>query len=413
VEQKAKNDVQELSGKITYMRILMTHISRIRPTKLLALGGLLTMALALVGCDREQIKVQEVPKDADPATAAMAAPAEAAAPATAPAMPANPHAGMDMGAMTAAQPQLRWTLPSGWQEKPLTEFRAASFDAKGRDGQVADVSVIPMPTSGREVDLVNMWRQQMQLPAVTDADADKAAEAVSVGSEQGKMFEFASEQPVGGNTQKARMVVAMLMRGGTSFFFKMTGADSVVTEQKPAFLDFLKSISFEAPSTVAMSNPQASMGADPMSPTEATPVSVAGLPDGWKEIPNPPMLLAKYVIQGSGDAKADVNISALAGTGGGLMMNINRWRGQLGLSPLSEEDFSKEARTMDLAGGKATLVDLTGTDKAGKRSRLVGIIAPQTDQTWFYKLIGDPQIVEQQKDAFTKFIQTAKFSNAP
>jgi hypothetical protein len=68
---------------------------------------------------------------------------------------------------------------------------------------------------------------------------------------------------------------------------------------------------------------------------------------------------------------------------------------------------------MDLAGGKATVVDMTGTDKTGKASRLIGVISPQMDQTWFYKLMGDPQIVEQQKDAFTKFVQTAKFSNAP
>jgi hypothetical protein len=384
----------------------MIHSSRTHWAKPLSCAVLLVLGLALAGCNRDQVKVQDVPKESDATAPQMADSASA------PVMPANPHAGMDIGGDTA-QPQLKWAAPAGWQDKPLSQFRIASFDAKGKDGQVTDVSIIPMPATGREVDLVNMWRQQMQLPAVTDADADKTVQAVPVGSDKGKMFEFASEQPVADGTQKARMIVAMLMHGDTSFFFKMTGTDSAVTEQKPAFLDFLKSISFEAAPAVAMSNPHASMGADPMSPAEAAPVSVAGLPDGWKEIPNPPMLVAKYVIQGSGDAKAEVNISALAGTGGGLMMNVNRWRGQLSLSPLSEEDFSKEAKTMDLAGSKGTLVDLTGTDKTGKSSRLIGIIAPQTDQTWFYKLMGDPQIVEQQKDAFTKFIQTAKFSNAP
>lgn len=386
----------------------MTHVSRITWAMPLRCCGLLVLGLALVGCNRgDQVKVQEVPKDSEPPTQpSVVSP-------SAPSMPANPHAGMDVSGDTA-QPQLKWTLPSGWQDKPLSQFRIASFDAKGKDGQVADVSIIPMPATGREVDLVNMWRQQMQLPAVTDTDADKTAQAVPVGSEQGKMFEFASAQSMAGGTQKGRMIVAMLIHGDTSFFFKMTGADSAVTEQKPSFLGFLKSISFQAAPAVAMSNPHASGGADPMSPAEAAPVSVPGLPDGWKEIPNPPMLLAKYIIQGSGNAKAEVNISALGGTGGAfVMMNINRWRGQLSLPPLSEEDFSKETRTMDLPGGKATLVDLTGTDKTGKSSRLIGIIAPQTDQTWFYKLMGDPQVVEQQKDAFTKFIQTAKFSNAP
>ena len=216
-----------------------------------------------------------------------------------------------------------------------------------------------------------------------------------------------------GGTLKGQIIVAMLMRGDTSFFFKIAGEDSVVTEQKPAFLDFLKSISFEAAPATAMANPHAGMAADPMAPAEAAPVSVAGLPDGWKEIPNPPMLLAKFVIQGTGTAKAEVNISNLGGTGGGLLMNINRWRNQLSLPAFSDDDVSKQTQTIDWAGGKATVVDFTGTDKTGQPSRLIGIIAPQPDQTWFYKLMGNSQIVEQQKDAFTKFVQTAKFSNAP
>ena len=77
------------------------------------------------------------------------------------------------------------------------------------------------------------------------------------------------------------------------------------------------------------------------------------------------------------------------------------------------QPISKQTQTIDWAGGKGTVVDFTGTDKAGQSARLIGVIAPKMDQTWFFKLMGDPQIVEQQKDAFTKFIQSEKFSNAP
>jgi hypothetical protein len=95
-------------------------------------------------------------------------------------------------------------------------------------------------------------------------------------------------------------------------------------------------------------------------------------------------------------------------------MNVTRWRNQLGLAPMSEEDFSKQAQTVDVGGAKGTLVDMSGTDpKTGKKARLVGVIVPQVSDTWFYKLMGDPQVVEQQKDTFTKFVQTAKFSNVP
>jgi hypothetical protein len=357
------------------------------------------MALALAGCNREKIKVQEVPKDSEQSV--QLPPMQTADQST---PPANPHAGvnMDMGG-GAAQPRLKWTVPSGWKEKAPSEMRVGSFDAPGKEGQVADVSVIPLPSGGPQMELanLNMWRRSLQLP-----DADKAeSEPVTVGSAQGKLFE------VGDAKTSGQILVAALDRDGMSWYFKIRGDKSVVQEQKPAFLEFVKSVAFEAAPATAMNNPHAGMSMD-MPSASATANSGEPLPAGWKEVPNPQMLLAKYVIQGNGDAKAEVNISMLAGQGGGVMMNVTRWRGQLGLSPMSEDDFSKQVQTVNVAGGKGTLVDMTGTDaKTSKKSRLIGVIAPQTNDTWFYKLMGDEQIVEQQKEAFLKFIQSAKFSN--
>ena len=126
--------------------------------------ALMIFALVLAGCDREQIKVQQVPKESEQPAQMPAA----SQPTAASGMPANPHAGMDMaGGMAQAQSPLKWTLPSGWKEKPLTEMRVGSFDA-GKEGQVADVSIIPLPTaSAPEMELayVNMWRESLQLPS--------------------------------------------------------------------------------------------------------------------------------------------------------------------------------------------------------------------------------------------------------
>jgi hypothetical protein len=366
--------------------------------------ALVICAVALAGCDREKISVQQVPKDSEQ-TAQMPLMSQP----TAGGMPANPHAGMDMNG-AGAQPQVKWTLPEGWKEKAVTDMRVGSFDA-GKEGKTADVSIIPLQLgSGPQMELANynLWRESLQLDPVDKV----SSEPVAVGSVQGKLYEIADSKT------PERIVVAMLERNGVSWFFKMKGPDAVVSEQKPAFMQFLKSISFEAaPQMTAMADPQATMPAitaDAAPANATTSASGVALPAGWKEIPNPPMLLAKYVIQGSSGAMADVNVSMLNGTGGGVMPNVTRWRVQLGVPPISEEEFSKQAQTVDVAGVKGTMVDMTGTDsKTGKKARLVGIIVPQVSDTWFYKLMGDPQIVEQQKDTFIKFIQTAKFSNAP
>ena len=367
----------------------------------LSRSALVVVALALAGCDREQVKVQQVPKDSERGVQAPAMPASA----NTSSMPADPHAGMDMTAMGGGvQPQVKWKLPSGWKEKAPSQMRVGSFDA-GKDGQAADVSIVPLQMPGgakMELDNYNLWRESIALPPVDKVES----RPVTIGLEQGKLYEIADSK------SPKRILAAVLEKDGLTWYFKMNGDDAVVKEQEPAFLDFLKSISFEAAPAMAAANPHAGMSM----PTADAPVkptaSNAILPAGWQEIPNPPMLLAKYVIQGADEAKAEVNVSMLAGTGGGALANVTRWRGQLGLSPMSEEDFSKTAQSVDVAGAKGTLVEMDGTDgKTGKKARLVGIIVPQTSDTWFYKLMGDPEIVAQQKEAFLKFIQTAKFGN--
>jgi len=351
-------------------------------------------ALALAGCDRDKVTVQQVPKDDQTAQAPMVSQPGAAT------VPANPHAGMDMGMGMGApvQPKLKYTLPSGWKEKEAGQMRVGSFEAPAKDGQSADVSIIPLAMMPPETELqnLNMWRSAVGLPPAEKVESTP----VTIGSAQGKLYEVSGENATG------RILVAVLDREGKSWYFKMNGPDAVVREQKPAFLDFVKSVSFDAAPATAMAAPLMSVPAE----SAVTPANSGGpLPTGWKEVPATQFLLAKYVIQGTGDAKAEVNVSR---TGGGMLPNVLRWCGQLGLPPISEEDFSKKAQSVDVAGAKATLVDMTGTDmKTGKPARLVGIIVPGVNDSGFYKIMGDPQIVGQQKDAFTKFVQTAKFGN--
>jgi hypothetical protein len=340
--------------------------------------SLTLVALALAGCGRDEIKTYRVVKEDS----------------TAP--PPDQVVAPDQNSTT--QPQLQWMLPDGWQEKTPGQMRVASFTVTNTDGQTADVGVIPLPAGENELDLVNMWRDQMQLPAITN---ETATESVSVGNDSAKLFEIASEQPLIDGKFRARILVAMFTRGETSWFFKMTGEDSFIASQKQNFLQFLKSVSFagNAPMQIAPA---------PTAPNEGGK-SIWTIPPDWKQINPGVMLLAKFSIT-SGDGKAEVNVSSLAGEGGGLAANVNRWRGQLGLPPISEILTS----SIDVAGSKAEVVDMSGIDaKTGKSARLIGAIVPQNGQTWFYKLMGDETVVARQKDAFITFIQSADYSNAP
>jgi hypothetical protein len=243
------------------------------------------------------------------------------------------------------------------------------------------------------------------LPAVPAA-TNQQTERITVGAEPGKLFELVSEEPLIDGKARARILVAMVTRGPTSWFFKMTGEDAFVQEQKPVFAEFLKSIVFDAAAA-----PSAMAAVAPPSMNE-NPASAQGLPEwqppsDWKPQPPGQMVLASFAIGDEPSGKATVNISMFPGEVGGLLANINRWRRQIGLAEVAGDELDKLVITLEVAGGGAKLVDMTGAS-----ARLVGAMVPHGGQTWFYKLMGDEKIVGQQKEAFSKFVQTVKYPGA-
>ena len=56
------------------------------------------------------------------------------------------------------------------------------------------------------------------------------------------------------------------------------------------------------------------------------------------------------------------------------------------------------------------LADITGRDaRTGQAARLLAVVVPRSGQTWFYKLMGDAQVVQGEKEAFLKFVQAVKY----
>ncbi len=383
-------------------------------------SSICSLAVALVvlstGCGRDGVKVYHV----DSSDTTTPTPPPAVAPA---AMPASMPDGLAPD--NSGQPSLQYTLPAGWEKKAPTQMRVASFGVS-QDGKQADVSVIPMGgMAGGDLANVNRWRGQVGLAPVDEDAVQKMTKKVVIAGQDADLFDIAG-------AGSDRIIASVLHRDDTAWFFKITGDSALVEAQKPAFVAFLKSVSFVAPTAAAVA-PAPDMGQLPPShpPIAGTSLGtqnslvpnantlVTGgmvnnskptwtVPAGWQEASLTQFLIAKFVI-GSGDAQAAVNVSSLAGDGGGLLANVNRWRGQLGLAPATEADLAK-LPAIDASGVKATLIEISGTDaRTGKPARLVGVVLPLGGQTWFYKLMGDADIVAQQKEALVKFVQSAKY----
>lgn len=221
-------------------------------SQLSLLAAPLCLALVAAGCDRDSVKVYKV----DPAQ-------ESAAQAQAPSSTPMPMMAGDIATPDNSNlPKVKYSLPAGWQEKPASQFRVASFEV-AVDGKKADVSVIPLGGSpGGDLANVNRWRNQLSLPPVDESAMKQSAEAAEIAGTKGELYDLE------GANGTERILGAMLHKEGTVWFFKMFGDSELVKGQKANFVAFLKSVELGQGESVS-----------------PAPVDMSQLPPGHPPIP--------------------------------------------------------------------------------------------------------------------------------
>ncbi len=351
------------------------------------------LALAAAGCRREEIQTFTTAKE--------------------PAHPQNEgaagHGAAAHGSPAASLPQLRWHVPKEWAEQPAGGMRLARFRAGPEQGPAADISVIPLPgLSGHDADVVNIYRDRLGLPPVDEAGLSSLATTTSIGTLSGRLFDMTADAET--TNGRPRLVIAVLAHAGSSWFFNLTGDAPVVESQKPVFLEFLKSITIEAAPAPAPA--QAHAAPATAAATVAAPAQrpTWDVPAGWQEQPPTSMVVSRFAA-GTGEDRVEVTVSVFPGDVGGLPANINRWRGQIGLQALPDEETTKLATPLDVGGVQAMLVDMTG-QRSGKPLRLLGVSLPQGGQTWFFKLTGGEAAAARERAAFLQFVQSVRFPHA-
>jgi hypothetical protein len=160
-------------------------------------------------------------------------------------------------------------------------------------------------------------------------------------------------------TQPAdRLLGAIVPHGAQTWYFKMIGPLEAVASQGAAFRGLIESLRFE--------NEQA--------PPRWT------LPESWREKAKSGERVATLAVDVAGKT-LEVSVIPLA-TGpspASLLDNVNRWRGQMRLPPITADQLPNETTTLDLPGGPATLVNLVGHAQSGgmgSTARQLGSSAP-------------------------------------
>jgi hypothetical protein len=136
-------------------------------------------------------------------------------------------------------------------------------------------------------------------------------------------------------------------------------------------------------------------------------------PAGWTQRAPTEMRLVNLSF-GPKD-EGECTVTAIPGGGGGLLANINRWRGQMGQPELTDADVQKLPTKMFL-GGAVPFVSVDGDFKgmgaaqdAKTGYRLCGLVLASEQLTLFVKMTGPQAVVEQNMPAFDAFCQSVQF----
>jgi len=154
-------------------------------------------------------------------------------------------------------------------------------------------------------------------------------------------------------TEKETRTLGLIVPlGATGWFFKLTGDAAAVEKQEEAFSQFASSLKYSA---------------------AADPKPSWTLPEGWQEQPGSGMRYATISVPGEGKP-LDLSVIPLPGAGGAgeqgstekyVLDNVNRWRTQLNLKPITAAELSTTTKTLQVGGHEATYVSLAGTGSGG------------------------------------------------
>ena len=130
-------------------------------------------------------------------------------------------------------------------------------------------------------------------------------------------------------------------------------------------------------------------------------------PAHWQAKPPGSVRKGSYNIPGKDGAVADLAITAFPGDTGGLFANVNRWRGQVGLPPITEDKLSESVEHLAIGEFHVDVVDMLGSVN-GQPTRVLGAIVPHERETWFFKLTGPDALVAAERASFREFLNTIK-----
>ncbi len=136
-------------------------------------------------------------------------------------------------------------------------------------------------------------------------------------------------------------------------------------------------------------------------------------PEGWEERPPSQMRQADFRLKR--DQEVECYLSVVQG---GIAANVLRWRGQMGLEPISPAAVAGLPQAAFLGQG-GILVDLEGTfvgmgqGEPRPGYRMLGLLVEEPGRTVTLKMIGPAATVAEEKERFLELAKSFREEEAP
>ena len=291
-------------------------------------------------------------------------------------------------------------VPSNWQPQPLSEMRQASFLVKGENGAVVDISLVSLGASASNVlDNVNRWLGQLGQPPITEDKLRAVSQKLTTSAGEVTIVDLAGLPKDADPAKDGRIVAAMTSGGSGTLFFKMRGNAELAEAQKSEFIKWVAAVcngqtEGRAPAMAGAEMPQGDAPA---------PQIKWKTPDGWTEVPPTSMRYASFNAAAPNGGKIDISVVTFPGDGGSDSDNVNRWRQQIGLPPLNDNQVRDLIVPIN-ANTEFSTLDMTSGD-----SRVVAAWTRRDGRSWFFKMSGPASALETEKSKFLEFIRSIHF----
>ena len=299
-------------------------------------------------------------------------------------------------------PVVAWELPETWGENPdLSGPMAGSFHVKTDDGPKGRIGVMPFRESVSTLEVANMFAREIGYGILTEQTLAPLLERKTLGE---RAFEWVRMEEQGGTGSGRSILLALFRQDSETWLFPFIADKELVETELENFSAFLGSTVLRPGKATIQARPPQPAPSPPPAPADLEGAPSWDVPAHWETGKPSSMRLASHKVSDEDGNEIDFSITSFPGDVGGLLANVNRWLGQIGLPPTDQENLPKFVRPVEVAGLPAQLVEASSQDQA-----LFAAILIKDDRSWFFKMTGSASLAAKEKEGFLSLLDSVSF----